>query len=386
MTHNKSIRILNTMNDSRIGGPQLRSLAVAKQLCNRGITTEFLLPDGEEDEFTSLATGEGFSVHRPGISRVHPPKQIVANGAYLFGFPSAVRRVKQVIDAHSIDVVHTNMSTSFCPAIAAARSDSSLIWHFNDTLVPRPIKNIAAKAAIRFADRIVVASKSVHNYYFSNNIDSTTIYPPVDVSEFDPSSVRPTNTIPDELEAENPIVIGTVANVNPIKGLEYFIRAIAAINEKTGRPVYAPIVGSIMESRRGYYEDLIDLCETLGVVENIHFLGKRDDIPELLAGFDLFVLASVAEACPMVVLEAMAMEKPVIATQVGGVVEQITHGKHGWTVPSEDSDAIAEAIMESLNNENEAEKRAKRARARVCSMFSLEKCVTKHEELYQTFS
>lgn len=383
MNQDDSLRVLITMNDPRIGGPQLYSLAVAKQIKNRGFKTEFLLPDGD-DIFANLATEEGFIVHRPGISRVHRPKQMIENVAYLLSFPLAVRRIERVIDARSIDVVHTRMSTSFCPAVAASRSDASLVWHFNDTLVPRPIKDFAARAAIRLADRIVVAAESVHDYYFSQQVDSTTIYSPVDVSEFDPSNVRPTNSVPDEdVDAEDPIIIGTVANVNPIKGLEYFIRAIASVNEYTNRPVHAPIVGGIIDSRQDYYEDLLKSCKELGIEENVHFLGRRDDVSALLADFDMFVLASVAEACPMAVLEAMAMEKPVIVTQVGGIPEQIDDGEHGWIVPPEDPDAVASAIMDGLKNETEAKRRGKRARERVCSKFSLAQCVKKHESLYQ---
>ncbi|WP_123539420.1 glycosyltransferase family 4 protein [Halosimplex salinum] len=384
MDDTEPLRVLNTMNDPRTGGPQLRSLAVAGQLRKRGIETEFLLPDGD-DGFASMATNEGFVVHRPGISRVNPPKNIGKNARYLFGFPLAVSKVHGVLKDQNIDAVHTNMSLSFCPAVAASISSVPLAWHFNDTLVPTPAKQIATRAAMSLADEIVVASESVAEYYFSDRVDTTTIYSPVDVDEFDPQIVSPATDFYDSSgSSKDPIVIGTVGNVNPIKGHEYFIRAIATIKEQFNRPVIAPIVGAKLDSREEYYEDLVDLCEELDVSDNVVFLGKRDDVPELMAAFDAFVLSSVAEACPMVVLEAMAMECPVVATRVGGVPEQITDGKDGWLVPSENPTELANAVIELLRDENESTRRAANARERVCSTFSLEHCVDRHEALYRS--
>jgi|AntRauTorcE11898_2_1112593.scaffolds.fasta_scaffold06668_3 glycosyltransferase involved in cell wall biosynthesis len=376
-------KVLNTIDDPRTGGPQLRSLAVAEQLRKQGIETEFLLPDGD-DGFDTMATDEGFVVHRPGISRIHPPKQVGTNLKYLLTFPQAVSRIYRRIEDRGIDVVHTNMSTSFAPAIAASRSSASFAWHFNDTLIPRPIKNIAARAAMTLADEIVVASESVADYYFPDHINTTTIYSPVDITKFDPETVTPTEYLTKSRESKETVVIGTVGNVNPIKGHKHFIRAIAMVKAQTDRRVIAPIVGAKLDSREAYYAELVELCEELGVSENVVFLGKRDDIPELMAQFDVFVLSSIAEACPMVVLEAMAMECPVVATQVGGVPEQITDGEEGWLVPAKNPPQLAAAIGDVLQNQNEATIRSQKARQRVCSMFSLEQCVRRHEQLYRS--
>jgi glycosyltransferase involved in cell wall biosynthesis len=376
-------RILNTMNDPRIGGPQLRAQSVATQLQNRDIETEFLLPNGV-DSFEAMATDNGFRVHRPDISRIHPPTDLRANAEYILTYPLAVKRVYDLIEEREIDVVHTNMSLSFIPAVAAAQSSASLAWHFNDALVPKPIKNIAARAAMTLADEIVVASESVAEYYFPDHVDTTTIHAPVDVTTFDPETVTPSDSLTETTDADNPIVVGSVGNLNPIKGHEYFIRAIAQLTQQLDRPLVAPIVGAKLDSRTEYYRELVDLCAELGVSENVVFLGNRDDIPDLMARFDVFVLSSIAEACPMVVLEAMAMECPVVATRVGGVPEQITDGEEGWVVPPESPSQLATAIDAVLEDRDEATRRAKKARQRVCSTFSLDHCVTRHEQLYRS--
>jgi glycosyltransferase involved in cell wall biosynthesis len=218
------------------------------------------------------------------------------------------------------------------------------------------------------ADEIVVASESVADYYFPDHINTTTIYSPVDITKFDPETVTPTEYLTKSRESKETVVIGTVGNVNPIKGHKHFIRAIAMVKAQTDRRVIAPIVGAKLDSREAYYAELVELCEELGVSENVVFLDKRDDIPELMAQFDVFVLSSIAEACPM----------------VGGVPEQITDGEEGWLVPAKNPPQLAAAIGDVLQNQNEATIRSQKARQRVCSMFSLEQCVRRHEQLYRS--
>jgi glycosyltransferase involved in cell wall biosynthesis len=117
----------------------------------------------------------------------------------------------------------------------------------------------------------------------------------------------------------------------------------------------------------------------------VTFTGWRDDIPELLSLFDLFVLASVTEACPIVVLEAMAMECPVVATDVGGVRELIPGDDYGWVVPPEDHRALSTAISDAIASEPNKD-RTTNARERVERLFSLETCVENHVAVYRSLS
>jgi glycosyltransferase involved in cell wall biosynthesis len=153
---------------------------------------------------------------------------------------------------------------------------------------------------------------------------------------------------------------------------------------RDGEQITVPIVGKQLASRKAYYDKLCSLRSELGLDDQIQFVGFRSDIPELLSLFDVFVLPSIAEACPIVVLEAMAMECPVVATDVGGVREEIPDSDHGWVVPPKDSEALAGAITAALDDPEESRHRAANARERVESMFSLEVCVDRHEELYRS--
>lgn len=376
-----SLRILNSMIDPRVGGPQLRSLAVAKRLRKKGVETEFLLPDGD-DEFVERARTQGFEVHRPGLSRIQPPKKILGNIKYITRYPLAVHRIRRIIRDRSIDVVHANMSLNFDGSVATWRSNAALVWHFNDVLVPWPLNWIAGKTAQAIADERVVASGSVADHYFPASEDVQKLFAPVNINEFDPNAVTGSG-LAEELGRDDAILVGSVGNINPIKGHEYLIRAAARVDAETDRKIIVPIAGGVLDSREAYFERLKEIRSELGLEEIVKFLGRRSDIAELLAQFDVFVLPSIAEACPMAVLEAMAMEKPIVATNVSGIPEQIEDGESGWLVPSKDPDALAAAILESLNDESERQRRAKKARERAVSTFSLERCAERHLQVYR---
>ncbi len=376
------MRILNSLVEPRVGGPHLRSLAVAKQLRNRGVETVFLIPNGS-DEFTNLASDEGFDVLRPSLPRLYPPRDVIGNSRYLAGFFPAIHRIQDLLDEQNIDIVHASMTLNFQAVLAAYRHSKPLAWFFNDTSTPWPLTTVASQMATSMADEITVAADTVHDHFFSESVQSRTIYPPVNTAEFDPETVdQRDQSLRDKLNVDKSVpVIGTVGNINPIKGHKYLLRAIASVQDQVGR-VVVPIVGKVLDTRREYFEELKTLRSELGLDNVVEFLGRRSDIPQLLSQMDVFVLPSIKEACPMSVLEAMAMTKPVVATEVGGVPEQIVNGEHGWLVSPRDPTALATAITDVITTPKEARRRGEAARRRVKDRFSLKRCVDAHYQLY----
>lgn len=378
------MRVLSSLVDPRLGGPQVRSLAVAKELRSDNIETVFLLPDGD-NEFERMASEAGFTVRRPGLSQIKPPRQVTGNLKYILSFPLAVQRIRRIISEEDIDIVHAYMPVNFEAAVATALSDARLMWQFNDTSKPEFLARFSAKMASSLADEITVAADAVSEYYFENiNTDTTPLYSPVDIDKYDPAVVQADQKYLENevnVQTEGP-VIGTVGNLNPIKAQDDLLKAVKHVTNENG-PVTTIIVGAHIDTRADYIDGLYELRRELGLDDHVHFLGRRSDIKELLSTLDLFVFPSVAEACPMAVLEAMAMERPVVATEVGGVPEQITHGKHGWLVPPGEPQQLAEAITTALSSPEERDRRGKQARQRAVDVFSLERCVERHKEIYQ---
>lgn len=377
------MKVLNSFTDPRMGGPQQRGLAVAKGLRDHGIETVFIVPGGT-DEYADAVSEAGFKFQRVSPHQVTKARDIYGNLQYLKAVAPMVWQTRQIITEEEIDVVHVNTPVNVHTALAAAWSNASVVWHFNDTALPTLVKEVTAAAGRLLADKLVVAADAVGDYYFSDSQDTQTLYAPVDLERFVPDRVSIDEpAIREDLGIPNKMpVVGTIGNVNPIKGHKYLLRAIAQIAPE--RPVAVPIVGAKLDTRTAYFEQLLELRSELGLNDQVQFVGFRSDVPELLKLFDLFVLSSTAEACPMVVLEAMAMETPVVATDVGGVPEQLPSDDYGWVIPPEHPDAMANAIDAALTDPDERRRRAANARNRVEEEFSLTACVRRHEEIYRS--
>ena len=124
----------------------------------------------------------------------------------------------------------------------------------------------------------------------------------------------------------------------------------------------------------------------LGLRDRVELLGTRADIPELLAGADVFVLATDSEGLPMSVLEAMAAGLPVVASAVGGVPEVVRDGETGALVPPRDSAVLAEALGRIVADPALRDRLGEAGRQRVQSEFSLERFEREHLELYRNLA
>ena len=107
------------------------------------------------------------------------------------------------------------------------------------------------------------------------------------------------------------------------------------------------------------------MAADLGLAGRVHFLGQRDDIPDLLAALDIFVLPSHSEGVSLALLEAMAAGLPVIATAVGGLPEVVTDGVNGLLIPPQDPEALAQALARLLDDPALAKKLGENARQHV---------------------
>lgn len=367
---NTNIRVLVSLTDPRVGGPQRSSLEVADLLTDEGIDTEFLIPAGS-GEFAELAEERGYSVHCPVVRRLHPPKQIFSNIEYVFKFPMEVRKILKIIEERDIDIVNARMTINFHAIIAAIISNSSLVWHFNGIGIPKPMARICSTLAQRYADKVVVSAENVVDYYnFDKDEHLTKIYPTVDTDKFCEAGVGHPN-ISKFINDENLTLLGLVGNINPIKGYKLFIRAFEdVVNEREN--VIALIAGQKLSTQESYYNNLLNIIEKKNLEDKIQFLDWIENIKHFFSGIDLFVMPSHKETGPMTLMEAMAMEKPIVTTNVGVVPEQLHHGEHAWIVEPGNASQLADTINWALNNRDSWEFIGSNARKCAMEHFSLE--------------
>lgn len=171
-------------------------------------------------------------------------------------------------------------------------------------------------------------------------------------------------------------LVGTIGRLVWQKGYEFLIKAIPEIVRVFPEARFLFVGEGPLKGKLGA------LSKELGIRDKIIFTGFRSDIKEILSAIDLVVIPSLLEGFPMITLEAMALAKPIVATRINGITEQITNNKNGILVPAKNDAALAEAILDILLNKGKSRKLGLAARLTVESKFSVEKMVAETEKIY----
>lgn len=171
-------------------------------------------------------------------------------------------------------------------------------------------------------------------------------------------------------------VVGTVAVLEARKGHRFLLEAAAFLKQQ-GRRLKYRFAGD--GSQR---EQLQKMARTLGLHDEVDFLGFVSDIPGFLSTIDIFVLPSVYEGLGVAVLEAMAAAKPVVATRVGGLPEIVEESITGLLIPPNDSRKLAQAISQVAFQEGLSRQMGREGMARVREHFTMEQTARKNEDYY----
>jgi glycosyltransferase involved in cell wall biosynthesis len=198
----------------------------------------------------------------------------------------------------------------------------------------------------------------------------------IDTAEFAPSADRRAQTRA-ALGVTNEFIWLTAGRIAPAKDIPNLLRAFKLV--RTAHPTAQLWIAGAGDPTTG--QRTSSSAPDPAAQENVHWLGLRRDLPALLDAADGFVLASAWEGMPLVVGEAMAMEKPVVATDVGGVRELV--GDAGVLVPPSDSNALADAMIALMQSPAEDRQTlGVAARSRIATEFSIDARADQWERLY----
>lgn len=202
------------------------------------------------------------------------------------------------------------------------------------------------------------------------------IYNGVDLSRYD--HTEPCCTLAEDYGMEpGSRIVGVVARLEPEKGHPTLLEAWPAVLRAVP-DAYLLIVGE--GSRR---EALEALARHLRIAHRVVFTGRRDDVPSVTAALDVAVLPSYREAQGLSILEALALSRPVVASNVGGIPEMITDGVTGLLVPPHDADALAAAITRLLTDHPFADTIGRAGHDMVHDRFCIDLMVDEVEAIYE---
>jgi glycosyltransferase involved in cell wall biosynthesis len=175
---------------------------------------------------------------------------------------------------------------------------------------------------------------------------------------------------------EDSLLIGVIGRLHQAKGHSDLFAAMARLRDKGLRPKCL-VIGS--GNLRG---ELEETAKRLGLADRVVFTGQRSDVPRLLAGLDILAIPSRWEGLPIVLLEAMAMSRPIVATRVSGIPEVIQHEDNGLLVPPADPEALAGALQRLLTDPALRERLGRRGCVTMRERHDVARTARAYEGLY----
>lgn len=369
------MRILNVVFEDRIGGPTRRIVRVGSRLLEYGVDTVLCLPDGSGNA-ADFARESGVEVRRIRFERIPRPSDLRRVLRWMALTPRDIWRFAELFRREDADIVHVNGAFFIAPGIAAKLLGIPIVWHLNDTIVPRRVAPVFGNFVRVVATRIVAAAEAVAQHYGVSTVAHEVIYAPVDLAQFDEVARE---------GVRGEMRVGLLANRLPTKGVEYFIEAAGLIRKRRQEARFV-IAGAKFPNHADYYERTQQMVAELGLGSVLRDYGFVSSVEDVLGELDVLVLSSpTMEASPTVILEAMAAGLPVVAADVGGVREILLRDPArpaGVVVPTRSSEGIAEAVLELLDDPERAASMGRNGRRLAGEYFSLERCTSKHLEVY----
>jgi len=335
----------------------------------------------------------------------------------------AVLGIARRIHALHVDLIHTNsLKADIMGGLAARLCRKPVIWHVRDRIDSDYLPGVVVKTFRRLSKLIpgwVIANSGATLNTLQRNARSSAAIP----SGFalDPLWEQPPLPPPRQLRdgdtlggravvrvvhdgtlalAESPSPrpfpgpapsgaggsacprVALVGRITRWKGQHIFLQAAAWVH-RIFPDARFQIVGAALFDERDYEAEIRATADELNAASYVEFLGFVGNIPELMAGIDMLVHASITgEPFGQVLIEAMAAGKPVVATNGGGVPEIVVHGETGLLVPMGDAAAMADAICRLLADPPRARKMGDRGRQRVLGHFTIEHTVDKVQTVY----
>lgn len=366
-------RILQTCFSRSWGGLELQALEVSKHLQQRGHSVVLACCSN------SRLAGEA----------VHQGVETITFDLSGYFHPSIVWKLSRLLRHRHINIIHCQLSKDIATIVPAMKLSGENIPMVLSKRVGSYIgkKDLFHRFTYAHVSMVLAISDVIHR-----NVLETTPVPPkrvitlhdaIDAEQFslqrvDRQSVRRKLGI-----ADNTILIGFVGRFSPGKGHEEFIEAAGMLRQKHTNIQFL-VVGEASYGEEEYEQTIKAICEAKGLQDLVRFTGYRKDIPEVMAAFDIFAFPSHAESFGVVLIEAMAMERPVVSTNCDGVLDIVVDGKTGIYVHPRNSKELADALSSLIENPALRTTMGKAGRKRVEELFDQKKQIHQIEKIYSS--
>lgn len=383
------LKILFYNHTGQVSGAERVMLMILSGLDRNRFQTFVVCP--KDGDLTKLAEDVGVQVSNVELLEARftwRPDLLIK---YLKSFFGVIAKLRKVLLDHDPDLIHANtIRAGIVATTATLGTGIRVVWHLHDMLPHHPLSTLIRwYATLSTRTSLLAVSQAVAIRFqgsFLRLLNACqkvqVIHNGIDLRRFNGSSALGHNFRNEFELGEEQFVVGIVGQITPRKGQLGLIRAFAAAQSQIQSAVLLIVGAPLFNNDHEYLLELKRTAAKLGIADRVIFVGSRQDIPSVMEALDLLVLNSTIEPLGLVILEAMACRTAVLATDVDGVPEIISHEVSGWLVPSKKEDRLAEAIV-ALGRDLELRNRlAENAIQNVVPRFSAEKYLTRIENYY----
>lgn len=363
--------ILYLHETSKFAGAEESLLNLAKFLDKGRFTPNFILPEEGllKDKLEAIGV-KVFVVPMPKIRRV-------------VGVIPAARRILSIARENNISLLHTNsIRTHFYGLHVARKLKLPIIWHQRNLLTRElldPDRLFSSLADVIICNSCAVARRFLKKGTLSDKV--RVVYNGVDTERFSPA-ISPDRFRREFGIGESEKIVGIASRFDKRKGHEDFFKAAKEVIRLEKNVRFLVVGGAVFDNHEEREQYLRDRVKSLDLKDRVIFSGFRQDMPEVYAAIDIFVLPSLQEACARVLLEAMASGKPVIATSLGGNPEIVVDEVTGILVPAKDARALAQAMLRLIREPDTARQMGEAGRKRIQECFTIAENLVKIEFIY----
>ncbi len=370
----RCLHILYVHNKTELSGGEISLINLWSHLDMKQFKLSLILPSEGRLLFEAQRLGLD-------VDTINVPALRVNNIIRIF---KALFLLIKYVYQNKIDIIHSySPRNNILSAIVARLMRIAVIWHERNMLFGK--EKDVSKMFLWLPDVIICNSYAVASRFRKKDIipeKVKVIHNGVDLNRFNPSLYN-REEIKKTLGLDNRKIVGIVSNLNKRKRVECFIQIAALIKQKRNDVLFMVVGTEFSEEGKGRMSELKNNSLLAGLGDSIIFAGFRENIPEFLACFEVFVHVTLKEACSRAILEAMAMARPVVAVNDGGNPELIEDGVSGILVDPYDINGYVSAIERLLDNEEERKRIGSNARIRAENMFDVFTRVTITAEVYK---
>ncbi len=381
------MRVLFFHNGSDLYGASRSFLRIVTRLVADGIEVKAVFPTTGPLQDALKEAGVDVEVMQPiPLIERFAFKSVSGFSRFLWATPVSVFRICRVIRLYRPDLIHSNLSTVFTPAIAARLCRIPHIWHIRETYVEFGLFwKIYRQFMAWGSTRIIAISHSVAEQFHGKCKNKVVVlhngYPK---EEFEPVPVEKVQAFKDQFGLKNELLVGLVGRIKYVrKGQEYLVEAASILKPQFPNVKFL-LIGSPFPGNEVHLTRLQELIAKLNVDDCVVYTGDADDIKAAYSALDISVMASaLPEPLGGVTIESMAFEVPVIGTNIGGTIEIIEDEVSGILIPPRDPAAMANAIARLLEDDELRRRMGIAGRKRFEEKFEFKPYYKKILKLYE---